>query len=183
MRVLLELCHVIITSLPIVVETSAVGISLIKGVKFVDEIGSGEVPLQLLSSNIQLQLNLSSVAVLMGANVAADVAQDKVYSTGSKCLTCRLTDPVCVYGSSWRPPSLVGTRAWRDAWRHCWSAPTPSTCSAAMTWPPSNYAEPSKMSSHWAQVRTLPLSLLLYAIIHSYTQGVPTIFYMQPTYR
>jgi glycerol-3-phosphate dehydrogenase len=66
--------------LSIVVDSSAVGISLIKGVKFVDEMNCGEVPLQLLSANIQSQLNLSSVAVLMGANVAADVAQDKVIS-------------------------------------------------------------------------------------------------------
>lgn len=64
--------------LTVVVDSSAVGISLIKGVRFVDEMNSEGVPLQLLSANIQSQLNLSSVAVLMGANVAADVAQDKV---------------------------------------------------------------------------------------------------------
>ena len=64
--------------LTVVVDSSAVGISLIKGVRFVDEMNSEGVPLQLLSANIQSQLNLSNVAVLMGANVAADVAQDKV---------------------------------------------------------------------------------------------------------
>jgi glycerol-3-phosphate dehydrogenase len=63
----------------LVVDTSAAGISLIKGVKFIDGEDSAAVPLQLLSATIQSQLNLSSIAVLMGANVAADVAQDKVF--------------------------------------------------------------------------------------------------------
>lgn len=63
----------------LVVDPSAAGISLIKGVKFIDEEDSAAVPLQLLSATIQSQLNLSSMAVLMGANVAADVAQDKVF--------------------------------------------------------------------------------------------------------
>ena len=51
-------------------------ISLIKGVKFIDSNNSSD-SLQLLSNWIQTELNLTNVAVLMGANVASDVAQDK----------------------------------------------------------------------------------------------------------
>ena len=52
------------------IKSDAVGISLIKGLN-IDENGPN-----LLSTMIQKKLGLSSVAVLMGANVAADVVKD-----------------------------------------------------------------------------------------------------------
>lgn len=58
--------------------SSTIGVSLIKGFN-VAEINNTSGHLQLLSTMIKEQLNLTHMAVLMGANVASDVANDKVY--------------------------------------------------------------------------------------------------------
>ena len=53
------------------VKSSAIGVSLIKGVDF-----SGDRP-QLLSEQIRTTLGLQNIAVMMGANIASDIAYDK----------------------------------------------------------------------------------------------------------
>jgi len=63
----------------VVFSSSVIGVSLIKGFD-VAEVNSTCRP-QLLSTIIKEHLNLTHVAVLMGANVASDVANDQVLLT------------------------------------------------------------------------------------------------------
>jgi len=62
------------------VKTSAVGVSLIKCLDF-----SPTGPL-LLTDRIQSELGLANIAVMMGANIASDIAYDKFVETTSNII-------------------------------------------------------------------------------------------------